>query len=142
MLKKIQQLISVFNFYNHEKFYNIKTLLWRFQNAFIKKYNLTLELLDIDHCILVNEYVNNNILLISKLVSLPNYNFPIILIYTRYSLLLNKKYPIHFVFILLNNKNNTHNYYWLKLWISLFKNVDSSNIKSIKDINKVIKSVI
>ncbi|WP_308149610.1 hypothetical protein [Spiroplasma sp. AdecLV25b] len=27
MLKKIQQSISVFNFYNHEKFYNIKTLL-------------------------------------------------------------------------------------------------------------------
>lgn len=142
MLKKIQQSISVFNFYNHEKFYNIKTLLWRFQNAFIKKYNLTLELLDIDHCILVNEYVNNNILLISQLVSFPDYNFPIILIYTRYPLLLNKKYPIHFIFILLNNKNNTHNYSWLKLWISLFKNVVSSNIKSIRDINKVIKSVI
>ncbi|WP_342276515.1 hypothetical protein [Spiroplasma endosymbiont of Nebria brevicollis] len=97
MLKKIQQSISVFNFYNHEKFYNIKTLLWKFQNAFIKKYNLNLELLDIDHYVLVNEYVSNNILLISQLVSLPNHDFPIILIYTRYPLMLNKKYPIHFI---------------------------------------------
>lgn len=42
MLRQIQQAIIVFNFYTQEKFYNIKMLLWSFQNNLIKKYRLYL----------------------------------------------------------------------------------------------------
>lgn len=144
MLKRIQHSIIVFNFYLQEKFYNIKSFLWAFQKIFIKKYNLNLEFLNIDECSIIESYIYEKILLINQLISVPNYDFPIILLYTKNPLIFHNKFKIHFVFILLTTKNNIQNYNWINLWISLFKKMvnTTTNIKSISHIYKIIQSIV
>lgn len=142
MLKRIQYSITVFNFYLREKFYSIKSILWAFQKIFIKKYNLNLEFLDIDECSIIKNYIDEKILLINQLIPVPNYDFPIILLYIKNSLIFHNKFKINFIFILFTNKNNTQNYNWINLWISLFKKAINTNIKSISHIYKIIQSII
>ncbi len=142
MLKRIQHLITVFNFYLQEKFYSIKSILWAFQKIFMKKYNLNLEFLDIDECSIIKNYIYEKILLINQLIPVPNYNFPIILLYTKIPLIFHNKFKINFIFILFTNKSNTQNYNWIHLWISLFKKMINTNIKSISHIYKIIQSII
>ncbi len=141
MLKRIQYSIVVFNFYIQEKFYSIKSILWAFQKTFIKKYNLNLEFLDIDECSIIKSHIYEKILLINQLVPIPNYEFPIILLYIKNPLIFQNKFKIHFIFILFTNKNNTQNYNWINLWLSLFKKMINTNIKSISRIYKIIQSI-
>ncbi|WP_281749191.1 hypothetical protein [Spiroplasma ixodetis] len=111
------------------------------QKTFIKKYNLNLEFLDIDECSIIKNHIYEKILLINQLLPIPNYEFPIILLYIKNPLIFQNKFKIHFIFILFTNKNNTQNYNWINLWISLFKKMINTNIKSISHIYKIIQSI-
>ena len=140
LIDKIRSSILVFQFFFHQKFSNIKSCLNYLQEALIRKFKLSSINLQLKDGFINSNYLLNKILIVHKLVTKSNVVLPIILIYLKHPLTFQKKFPINFIFILINSSDTLYQYQGLTSYIDIAKANFTPPVHSVKSLYQIINN--
>ena len=87
-----------------------------------------------------SNYLLNKILIVHKLVTKSNVVLPIILIYLKHPLTFQKKFPINFIFILINSSDTLYQYQGLTSYIDIAKANFTPPVHSVKSLYQIINN--
>ncbi|MDQ7982947.1 MAG: helix-turn-helix domain-containing protein [Spiroplasma sp.] len=140
LIDKIRSSILVFKFFSKQRFSSIKSFLFYLQEALIRKFKLNSLNFQLRDSFINSTYSTNKMLVIHKLVSKNNVTLPIILIYLKSPLFFHKKFPINFIFILINNSDTLYQYQGLLSYLDFVKTNFNLQISSVKNLYQIINN--
>lgn len=141
LVDKIRSSILVFQFFFKQKFSSIKNCLTYLQEALSRKFKLNSINFQLKDSFINSNYLLNRILIVHKLVTKNNIALPIILVHLKSPLIFYKKFPINYVFVLINNSDTLYQYKGLLFYIDIIKNNFTPKINSVKNLYQVINNI-